>query len=88
MEMEQWWKRNSEVKLGVYTKAEVEDITGCIPLLLDKCVENGEIDLGVKTLRDIHHQAVSFEQKIIKEWSDNNLYWGLYVELVQPLKHS
>ena len=26
-------------------KREVEDYTGCIPLLLDKCIENGKINL-------------------------------------------
>jgi len=86
--MEQWWERNSNVALGDYTKAQVEDITGCIPWLLDICVVDGKIDLNVMAFRDIYHQAAAFEQKIKTETRDKPIEWKLYVELVQPLGHS
>ena len=85
--MKQWWKRNSKVALGGYTKAQVEDITGCTPLLLNKCVVDGKIDLDVTAFYDIYHQAAAFERKIKIETRDKPLYWELYVELVQPLEH-
>ena len=40
-----WWERNRDVRLAGYTKHETEDITGSVPLLLDGCVVNGDIDL-------------------------------------------
>ena len=62
--MSQWWTRNSHVDKGDYNQSEVEDITGCIPLLLDKCVVGGKIDLTVPDLRDIYNKAVTFVQDI------------------------
>lgn len=81
-EMEQWWERNSRVALGDYTKAQVEDITGCIPLLLDICVVDGKIDLDVTAFRNIYHQAAAFEQKIIPETRDKPLEWEMHCEYV------
>lgn len=86
--MEQWWERNSKVALGDYTKAQVEDITGCIPWLLDVCVVGGKFDLNVKDFRDIYDEAAAFEQKIKTETRDKPIQWELYVKLVQPLGHS
>ena len=33
-----------------YDRSEVEDVTGCIPLLLDKCTLGGKVDLAVDDL--------------------------------------
>lgn len=82
-EMEQWWERNSKVTLGDYTKAQIEDITGCIPWLLDVCVVDGKIDLNVMAFRDIYHQAADFEQKIKTETRDKPLQWKLHYEYVK-----
>jgi len=63
--MEQWWKRHSNDKMmGGYERSEVEDVTGCIPLLLDKCVVGGRIDLTSPYLRNIYNEAVAFVQDI------------------------
>jgi len=86
--MEQWWERNSKVALGDYTKAQVEDITGCIPFLLDKCVVDGKIDLNVEAFLDIYHEAAAFELKIKTKTRDKPSEWKLYVELVRPLGYS
>ena len=80
--MEQWWKRNSKVALGDYTEAQVEDITGCIPLLLDICVVDGKINLDVMAFRNIYHHAMAFERKIRTKTRDKPLEWTLYVKLV------
>jgi hypothetical protein len=45
--MNHWWRRREMVKLGDYTKEEVEDFTGRIPLFLEKCVVGDKIDLNI-----------------------------------------
>jgi hypothetical protein len=80
--MEQWWERNkdvmeSDVVRGGYTKNDIEDLTGKIPLLLDNCVVKDEkdqpfaIDLGTKFLFGIYEQAMMFEQQIRSKYIDN-----------------
>jgi hypothetical protein len=61
--MKHWWDRN-EVELGGYTKNEVEDYTGCIPLLLDSCVVNGKIDLHVQIMMSLWEEAALFVSNI------------------------
>jgi hypothetical protein len=63
--MDQWWKRHSNIDMGGYEKRHVEDVTGRIPLLLDKCVVGGKkIDLTVKDFRDIYDKAAGFAQLV------------------------
>ena len=67
------------VKLGDYTKDEVEDFTGKIPLLLDNSVVKDEknqpftIDLGTDFFLKIYEQALTFEQQIKSEYKDNRI---------------
>ena len=80
--MKQWWKRNINVSLGEHTREGVEDVTGCIPLLLDKCVEGDKINLDYAFFRDIYTQAKMFEQemrKLKKSHDDTN--WAVYATL-------
>jgi hypothetical protein len=79
MEMDQWWKRHSDVALGDYERSEVEDVTGCIPLLLDKCVVGKKIDLTVADLREIYHKAVGFVQQIRTRTEGMGFNWQWYV---------
>jgi hypothetical protein len=58
-------KQVPEIELGSYTKYQVEDFTGCIPLFLDKCVVNGRIDLNVKFFAEIASQAMAFERELL-----------------------
>jgi hypothetical protein len=60
MEMDQWWEQHSDIDMGGYEKRDVEDVTGRIPLLLNKCVVGTKIDLTVQDLRDIYDKAASF----------------------------
>jgi hypothetical protein len=62
--MKGWWKRHSKIDKGDYEMSEIEDTTGCIPLLLDNCVVGGRIDLTSRHLRNIYHSAVAFVQGI------------------------
>ena len=83
--MKQWWERNKAV-LGDYTKDEVEDFTGCIPLLLDMCVVDGKINLEVEAFHEICNQAAAFMRSIKKHHDRSD--WNLYVELAKPPGHS
>jgi hypothetical protein len=61
--MDHWWA-NQHVNLGDKEKSDVEDYTGCIPLLLDKAVVNGEIKLGCRYLDKLFFQVRSFEKDL------------------------
>ena len=68
--MDHWWARQN-VDLGGLEKDAVEDYTGRIPLLLEKCVENGKINLGTNYLDDIFVQARSFEKDLRLRYHKN-----------------
>jgi hypothetical protein len=69
--------------MGGYKRSVVEDVTGRIPLLLDKCVVDGKIDLTVADLRDIYNKAVDFVQKI--RAGKTAMQWEWYV---RPIRRS
>jgi hypothetical protein len=79
--MEQWWKRNKDVAPGDYTKAEVEDFTGCIPLLLDMCMVDRKIDLRVQIMKSVWNEAASFVSNI----KENEVpgAWERYIPLLE-----
>ena len=86
-EMNHWWKRNSSLILhgdrirGGYTKYEVEDQTGCIPLFLNSSIVNGEIDLGVGVLQKVWKQVQSFISHMKR--TVNRESWDLYVSFLE-----
>ena len=63
--------------MGPYKESEVESVTGCIPLLLEKCLVDKKIDLTVKDLYDIYDEATGFVQHV-KE-CNNSARWKWYV---------
>jgi hypothetical protein len=79
--MEPWWKRNRDVALGDFTKDEVEDLTGCIPLLLNTCVVNGKIDLSVQTMHTVWSEVALF----ISHMKENAVpqAWEKYAPLLE-----
>jgi hypothetical protein len=81
--MDQWWKQHSDIDRGDYEKRDIEDITGRIPLLLNKCVVGKKIDLTVKDLHDIYDKAAGFTQQV-KERNDP-AKWKWYVCLVYSM---
>ena len=76
-----WWERNKVVSHAGYTKHEIEDITGAVPLLLDGCVVNGEIDLSALPLIIVSEQVLQFMQEQHREhpgvWSRSVTLLGL-----------
>jgi hypothetical protein len=78
MEMKQWWEQTSHVAMGDYERSEVEDFTGCIPLLLDTCVVGEKIDLIVADLRNIYDKAVSFVQQVRRHPNGDEGGWKWY----------
>src|SRR5579871_1802293 len=68
--MKYWWAWNHEIELGDYTKTNVEDLTGCIPLFLKNCVVKGENDkkkikLDDNTFfSDVYTQVIAYEQEL------------------------
>ena len=76
--MEQWWERNNVVWEG-YTKPEVEDFTGCIPLFLNECMAGGKMDLGVQAMKSVWDQVTSFISKIKEK--ENKEAWEKYATL-------
>ena len=73
--MQQWWIRNNDALPDEYKadnldkykagdlktfKSEVEDITGRIPLLLDKCIVEGKINLSAPKLNQVFSQVQQF----------------------------
>jgi hypothetical protein len=79
--MEQWWMRNKDVERGDYTKAEVEDFTGCIPLLLDVCVVDRKVDLRVQTMKSVWNEVASFVKKMKEKEVPEA--WEEYIPLLE-----
>jgi hypothetical protein len=73
------------VDLGGHSKEDIEDLTGCIPLLLDECVVNGKINLG--PLKRVGTHAVIFTNETRKKTKDVGNWddWELHVHLIQSL---
>ena len=72
--------------MGGYERSDVEDITGCIPLLLDKCKVDGKIDLTVAALREICGNAATFTRNVRKIARSEPDRWNWYV-LIRRLEH-
>jgi len=69
--MKHWWAWNHEIELGDYTKNNIEDLTGCIPLFLKNCVVKGEKDEKKKIklddntfFNDIYSQVIAYEREL------------------------
>ena len=84
--MDQWWERHSDVAMGEYRRSEVEDVTGCIPLLLDKCVVGGEINLSVMDLQDIADEAMTFVERVRHSTMEEPRTWNWYFSTYSTLR--
>jgi hypothetical protein len=79
-EMREWWQRNGDIDQGGYSKEEIEDYTGRIPLLLDSCLMDGKVSLNTNAFNQIYEQAMGFVAHIKKSHPSE---WTMYVELGQ-----
>jgi hypothetical protein len=80
--MDQWWDR-SGITMEDDDRDDFEDITGCIPLLLDECKVDKKIDLTVTNLRKVYDKAVSFAHQIRARTKGDVSRWNWYVRLIQ-----
>jgi len=80
--MKHWWNRHSGLNLGGYGKEEIEDLTGCIPLLLNECVVNEKIDLS--PLKKLGNIARVFTAEIRRKTKidDHQDLWDMYVHSI------
>jgi hypothetical protein len=76
--MDHWWERKKFDK-GDYS--EIEDLTGCIPLLLEDCLKNGKINLSAKEMKDVWNEAASFVKRVRKYPSAED--WETYATLLE-----
>lgn len=76
VEMQEWWRRHKDLDLGGYTKEEIEDLTGCVPLLLSKVSEGGtKVEVKVPMLAEVAQQAQQFVHVKWKELRNNPMKW-------------
>jgi len=80
--MDQWWERHNTIDRGGYGQSDVEDVTGRIPLLLDKCVVSGKIDLTMADLREIYNKAAGFALEIRARIKGEGFEWNWYLKVV------
>ena len=86
MEMEYWWERNKglidvDIVRGGYTTDEIEDFTGCIPLLLESCVVGGKIDLHAEAITSVWKQVAMFISKVKENAIGES--WERYATLLE-----
>jgi hypothetical protein len=87
MEMDEWWKRYSDIEMTDDEKSDFEDITGRIPLLLDKCMVNGEINLTTDYLLHIYNKASGFAQRVRDRKMEDLSRWQWYIRLIRRSGH-
>lgn len=68
--MDAWWKHHSTVSLGDHTRDEVEDYTGCNPLLLTSCVEEGRVNFSCGEIRAVIKHAKRFAGRMKTKCSE------------------
>jgi hypothetical protein len=66
--MDQWWERHNTIDRGGYGQSDVEDVTGRIPLLLDKYMVSGKIDLTMADSREILSDALTNDMAVLWRW--------------------
>jgi hypothetical protein len=85
--MDQWWKRHSNIDISDDDRSDFEDITGRIPLLLDKCVMNGKVNLTADYWRDTYDKALSFVLQVRDREMGQPSRWKWYVRLIRGSGH-
>lgn len=64
-EMQEWWKMNCGLDLGEYTREQVEDLTGRVPLLLARAFgDRKKLDMKAPKLIEVGQQAQVFVDRL------------------------
>ena len=84
--MKHWWNRNGSLTdgdnvQGGYSKDTIEDCTGCIPLLLNSCIQNGEMRLDAAPIISAWKEVSSFVAEIRIRADKVPRYWTEYTTL-------
>ncbi|KAF8539204.1 hypothetical protein BDD12DRAFT_981132 [Trichophaea hybrida] len=74
-EAEKWWQRHAKDDLGNYTRQEVEDLTGSIPLLLDRCMVDGKVNMSAEALVTVSKHVEHFMSTIQRNVNSRNWNW-------------
>lgn len=71
VEMDAWWNHHHTVTLGDYTRNEIEDYTGCNPLLLASCTKNDNVSFACDEILQMVRQSQRFAvrmKNMLNEW--------------------
>jgi hypothetical protein len=71
--MDAWWDYHSDIDLGEHSRSEVEDLTGKLPLLLDRCTEGGVLNLDCQEIRNFVIESQRFEFRMESKLSGRGL---------------
>ena len=74
-EVEEWWKGHPDIDLDGYTREEVEDVTGSIPLLLDSCFAEGKTNLSSAALENVSDHIIEFMRNIKHNNNSASFEW-------------
>jgi hypothetical protein len=67
-ETQEWWKRHKDFDFGDHTIEEIEDVTGCVPLLLTDAFGDGKmVNLSAPKLIEVGRLAQRF---VDAKWED------------------
>jgi len=76
--MKQWWEQNNKAipdceknEIELF-KNRVEDLTGCVPLLLNGCIVNEKIDLSADALHNVSIQVQTFIYNMKRKMNDES----------------
>lgn len=79
--MTAWWSRHHDMKTEGYSHDEIEDHTGRIPLLLERCVVDGSINLNSPEINTVVVQSKIFVAPMKNTLTDQK--WMEYVLLTK-----
>ena len=61
----------NSARLTDYEVDQFEDSTGAIPLLMDRSIVNGNIDLGSVALRSVASEVIKFSDGVRENFNEN-----------------
>ncbi|KAK2786615.1 hypothetical protein FQN53_006319 [Emmonsiellopsis sp. PD_33] len=80
-EMDAWWLDHKDIVLGGYTEEEIEDYTGCNPLLLTNCTAGNKVNFDCEEFNQVVRRCQRFVLRMkstLGEWN-----WLRYQDYVK-----